>query len=106
MKIKATKSQVAQIAVNAIKASTPMGMGWMHYNPNQTIREEDIKFYSDGIEIDYFSGRMVKLSIKQLKEDVWNVLNELPKIDYQSWAGKYPTCKDLVSSVKGVEILE
>lgn len=110
MKFIATEEQVKQIAVNAINASSPVGMGYLQYESKDYTPNEINLFSSIGgkkvIEIDYFHGRMVKLSIGECSENVWNVGPDTFRLDYQSFAGKYPTPANLVKSVEGIEIIE
>ncbi len=98
MKFKATKQQVKEIAANAINASTPMGMGFLHYQADTKFGPEDIS--DEQLYFDYVQGRMVKLSIRDLGNDEYEIADN-PTSDYQSWCGIYPTTEDLVNSVLG-----
>ncbi len=94
----ATPEQVKQIAANAVNASVPTGLGFLHYNPSQLFTTSDFAFDDSGcICLDYVQGRMVKLSILPEGES-WYIPDN-PTIDYQSWASTYPTTKALVNSV-------
>jgi hypothetical protein len=96
VKFKATKEQVKQIAANAINASLPMGMGFLHYQSGNNFTVDDIE---DGeLYFDYVQGRMVKLSIHDLGEDEYEIADN-PTSDYQSWCRTYPTTEALVKSV-------
>lgn len=109
LQFKATDEQVQDIAINAIKASKPMGMGYAHYNANQEFKREQIKLDKDstnpGVFLDYVGGRMVKLQIWHKGDDVWETHSGEAQFDYQSWASKYHTYLELVQSVGGVLIL-
>ena len=107
MKFKATDEQVKQIFCNAINASIPVGMGFLHFKP-EDVKPEEIEMYTIGEDLrfdaDYFQGRMVKLSISQTdNEGEWKITKPIdePTQDYQSWATKYPTKEALVNSVLG-----
>ena len=114
MQIKANDSQIKQVMINAIKASTPMGLGFLHYNTNEEIKEEDIlivpgKCFTTGkpsraIHIDYYKGRMVKLCMHSNVENIWLVHGQ-PNLEYQSWGTTYKTYADLALSVEGVTII-
>lgn len=108
MKFKATDEQVKQIFCNAINASIPVGMRFLHATEEE-YKSEDIEiYYGSGnyriLRADYYHGLMVKLSIEQTELDGdWNIhipINE-PNSEYQSWATKYPTKEALVNSVLG-----
>jgi len=121
MKFKATIEQAKQIAVNAVNASSPMGMGFLHFeSKNYTandlnicpdyvfdgkVSDKSLPFKGDSIDLDYFYGRMVKLYMDEIEPGVWEVPDHEPRSDYQSWAAQYPTYKSLIESVEGVEIL-
>lgn len=104
MKAKLSKTQALQVAVNAINASVPVGMGMLHFEPKDySIEEVEDAMDEDGnIFIDYFHGRMVKLDlIVDCKSiDGGYILPSTdPHPEYQSWCKKYPTYQDLVESV-------
>ena len=112
MKFKATIDQLKQVAVNAVNASVPIGMGHMHYKPGN-YDPKHIEVGSDGfVNIDYFQGRMVKLNLYKIKdsEDMYLIPNGSicnPDKEYQSWCRKYPTYKNLLiaSGIKPEDIL-
>lgn len=110
MRFIATDEQVKQMGCNAINASTPMGMGVLHYDESVVYTAD--MFQSGPIttlmHIDYIGGRMVKLSISRdmTLGDHWEVgAGREPTSDYQSWCSKYPTYEDLAKSV-GAEIIK
>lgn len=105
MRFRATEDQVKQVVIRAIMASSPVGMGLIHYNKNLMLKPSDIELLPRGIVVDYYGGRMVKLTIRRNESD-WEILNygREPDIEYQSWAVKYPTHRALLESVPGVEI--
>lgn len=98
LEFKATDDQVRQIAVNAIHASSPMGMGFVHYVPGDHFRPEEIKLDNLGLNLDYVQGRMVKLMMWRTGDQLWEIRGEID-IEYQSWAGVYPTYEKLIESV-------
>jgi hypothetical protein len=99
MKFKATNQQVKQIAANAINASKPMGMGFLHFQADNNFTADDIE---DGeLYFDYVQGRMVKLRIRDLGNGEYEIADN-PTSDYQSWCSTYPTTEALVNSVLAV----
>ena len=98
MKIIATDEQIKQMAANAINASRPMGMGFLHFNPDSVTTANDLEAEHNGLFVDYFEGRMVKFSAWKHK-DHWEVRDENPHPEYQSWCTKYPTWQSLAASV-------
>lgn len=98
MKFNATEAQARQVAANAVNASKPMGMGFLHFDSGSVFTELDIPVAGDGsIYLDYVQGRMVKLSIAK-REDGYEIRDSI-SADYQSWICEYPTVEDLVNSV-------
>lgn len=100
----ATEEQIYQIFTNAINASKPIGLGKIHYKDVLYTVNEVRQWatpnrvgFGAWFEVDYFEGRMVKLSVYR-KDDQW-ILRGEPKIDYQSWSRVYPTYEALVESV-------
>lgn len=103
MQFKATKKQVQQIAVNAIEASQPMGLGHLHFKDKEDFKPDMVPVNEEGLTLDYVGGRMVKLWFKR-EGNVWETTG-VARSDYQSWVSKYPTYRDLVLSVPGVEVI-
>lgn len=108
MKFKATKAQVYEMITNAINASSPMGMGFLHFI-NKTysiaeIRELVLPNVNGDFHIDYFDGRMVKLSIRQDGADRWVIMDQFQE-DYQSFKNKYREPLDLICSVPGTDLI-
>jgi len=94
---KATNEQLRQLAANAINASGPAGMGFLHYSPT-VYKPDELPIRRVGnIHIDYFQGRMVKLNIWRTG-DTQCRMNEKIKPDYQSWMDKYRSVPDLLRS--------
>lgn len=108
MMVKATKEQISQICANAVNASKVVGIGAFLFQERHEFKWDDFEKVDHGVYLDYIEGRMVKLDIINIDENIWEFRNfkREPNIEYQSWAIKYPTFKDLVLSVLGVEILE
>jgi len=108
MKFKATEQQVKEMAVNAVKASAPMGMGFLHYNSTHEFEPEMFEISKFGLELDYVHGRMVKLTIKSLGNGEWQPMGRSgdPTPDYQSWVRAYPKFEDLLKSVGITEVTE
>lgn len=102
MKFKATDDQVKQMAVNAINASRQFGMGFLSSGADALRGELDLQERHDKLRelhIDYYNGRMVKFHAREVEPGVWEAWPDLPRGDYQSWCGQYPTMKMLLSSV-------
>lgn len=115
MIFEATEQQIRQIAANAVNASSPLGMGFLHFKVKDYKPEEiDLQFDQFGftlsksafVDLDYYQGRMVKLRIRKVEntENRWMVNGE-PRGDYQSWAAKYPSNRALVESA-GAKVIE
>lgn len=110
MQFTATDEQVKQMACNAINASEAVGMGVLHNRPGFEFKPDNIVFINHGgqdcIDVDYAMGRMVKLSIHRVKDNIWEIRRgSSPRSDYQSWCYKYPSEFDLIASVSGVDII-
>lgn len=109
MNIKLSEYQVFQLAANAINASSPLGLGFLHMEDKEYTARDiessiDLKYFVDyGLNFDYFKGRMVKLRIRRVGEGEYNIQPDEPRSDYQSWVMKYPTIQDLIDSVTGEE---
>lgn len=99
----ATESQVFQIIANAVNASRPAGMGILHYEAKE-YPAETFKMTGGGLILDYFEGRMVKLAVRKVAHEEWEVFRprDDPDPEYQSWASKYPTTKALIESGGGI----
>lgn len=102
MNFKATEEQIKQIAANAVNASSPMGMGFIHATDKKFTPDEFEIPETGTFSLDYVQGRMVKLTLWN-KDGVWKTPDRAPDIEYQSWMKKYPTYEALVKSA-GVEI--
>lgn len=96
IKFKASPDQIAQIALLAINASEPVGLGFFHYNPRDFTLRDMAKVKNPG-SIDYVEGRMVKLNIRPLGDGYYSMRNEI-SLDYQSWGKRYPVAYALLES--------
>ena len=100
---KASEDQVKKIACNAINASSPMGLGFIHYKPKKfKVTDLDGLLTKTGLFLDYVEGRMVKLCIWREGADQWKCLSRTPNSSYQSWCNKYETFEELIRSA-GIE---
>ena len=100
MNFTATEQQIKEIALKAILASKVIGMGVIqdrHFK-NVPLTLDDIELDDEGLYIDYFRGRMVKLCINKEGDNIWEIRDSVD-IEYQSWGETYSTAQDLVSSV-------
>jgi len=110
MRFTATKDQVSKMGVLAINASVPMGMGFLHATAGDYSLEELEKAHGKdclldpegNLFLDYFEGRMVKLSIRKAGKS-GNVYEtrDVAHPDYQSWCKTYETPADLVKAAGG-----
>jgi len=85
----------------AYRAAIPMGLGFLHYRPDDPQDAETIKPHvrpGKEVYMDYVSGRMVKLYIKVDGNRL--ITHDTPSYDYQSWCNKYPTYADLIGAAK------
>jgi hypothetical protein len=104
----ATDKQIAEVCALAVNASTPTGLGFLHYEPDNEFTAgdflKDIKREKFWCNLDYVQGRMVKLSLWRGEEkNTWKYPEYEPRPDYQSWIGKYPSYPDLLRAA-GIEI--
>lgn len=97
IQFRATAKQVQEIAANAVKASSPMGMGHLHYDYKTEFLPEMFDVTPRGLFLDYVQGRMVKLRIYKVTEELWE-MHETIRPDYESWIAEYPTVQDLLKS--------
>lgn len=101
----ATEDQVNQIIANAINASIPFGMGYLHYEERDYTPAEIASYRvaatsSTGqLDIDYFFGRMVKLHLQKNDDNTWEMWPDVFREDYQSFCRRYPTPDALINSV-------
>jgi hypothetical protein len=93
MRFKATDEQVMKMCALAVAASSPVGMGFLHYSPDHTFEPEDFagSLNPHGAFLDYVSGRMVKLTLFRTDEPgVWEAADMISS-DCQSWIFTYPS---------------
>ena len=94
-----TEVQAKQMAVNAVNASVPMGMGFLHFEDREYTIEDVDPYFRGGIAyFDYFHGRMIQLNIRKV-EGGYSLPDTDVNIEHQSWARKYPTYEALAASV-------
>ena len=95
-------SQLKQIVFNAIEYSKPpLKHGpYLFWSAELPFKSENIKleFLGSWLDVDYVCGRCVKLFIRKVAEDCYEIENE-PTPDSQTWAHKYPTNEALIKSV-------
>jgi hypothetical protein len=96
IKFKASSDQISQIALLAINASEPVGLGFLLYQPRD-FTLHDMSMVTNPESIDYFEGRMVKLNIRPLGDGYYSMQNKI-SIDYQSWGKRYPVAYALLES--------
>jgi hypothetical protein len=102
MQFIATEQQLKQIVFNAIEWSKPPLQHGSHlvWSPELPFKAEDIKlkFQGSWLDIDYICGRCVKLFVRKVAENCYEIENE-PTPDRQTWVHKYPTNEALIKSV-------
>lgn len=96
-----TDEQVVKMAKLAIMASSPMGMGILHYDAG--LKSEDIQLeirsdYNPGLFVDYYQGRMVKFRAWK-KPKGWEFPDTI-SYEYESWIRKYPNYETLAEAAK------
>ncbi len=102
MNFKATDEQIKTLAANAVNASQPMGMGFMHAT-NKEFKPEEFDVPESGVfSLDYVQGRMVKLTLWK-KDGEWKTPERDPHPEYQSWIRRYPTYGALLESA-GIKV--
>lgn len=113
MILKVTTDEMKKMAVLAINASSPMGMGFLHFkNKEYTMADLENYLKDTGIfggnavgknpkngvteiQLDYVEGRMCKFHAKKDSDTAWEVWPDQLQYDYQSWKGVYPTWEKL-----------
>ena len=90
----------------AYRASTPMGMGWLHARPDS--KEDEAKLTGaltpgETLSTDYVAGRMMKLVIFHPEPNVLETRDDAPHADYQSWATTYPTYEAIIEAARKEE---
>lgn len=99
-----------RILLLAYRASHAVGAGILHDQPNLpddvVLKQLYTENRGDGAVVarsDYVIGRMVKLNFivhPNFVIETTSPWNDTPRIDYQSWAGTYPTCTALYNAAK------
>jgi len=102
MEFKATEAQIKKVAALAVNASSPIGMGVLHYKADFEFSPSDFEVDETGLHLDYVQGRMVKLNIRRIDGNTYKARDDAPTADYQSWVHKYPTYEALFSAA-GIE---
>lgn len=105
MLVKIDDADVIKMGQLAVMASSPMGLGHFHFDPNLKEEEEvelpQIPFESNarGLFIDYFQGRMVKFRAWKKENGRWEFPDEISSA-YESWVHKYPSYQALIDAAK------
>lgn len=102
----ATTGQVQQLIVNAAQASSPGGLGHLHYRKNQVFIPEQFKV-ENGFVADWIGGRRVGLTILRVRDNRWQIPSPLVELSptHQTWAEKYQKWEDLIASVPDIKII-
>jgi hypothetical protein len=87
MTINATDEKIIRMGQLAILHSKPMGIGFLHYQPNKALTDYQLEIRHNSLHIDYYEGRMVKFHT-QKNVDGWDFQDEISS-EYQSWNSKY-----------------
>jgi hypothetical protein len=103
MQFCATEQQLKQIIFNAIEYSKPPLLQhgpYLVWSPELPFKAENIKleFQRSWLNLDYICGRCVKLFIRKVAEDCYEIEDE-PTPERQTWVCKYPTNEALIKSV-------
>lgn len=100
MEFEATESEVIEMGRLAVNAARPVGLGMLHFvAKDYTCDEVRPYINAHGLDIDYFAGRMTKLTIRRKGTVSWEVHGD-PRSDYQSWCSKYPTYQALIDAAR------
>lgn len=105
---KATDDQVKEIGTLVCKASKPVGMGMLHYDPNHKFPAslfDDMVDNRNELSLDYMNGRMVKVFLER-QGDNWLINNSHLDHEYQSWLCRYKSYEELIEKVGGKVIKE
>ena len=97
LKFTATEIQVQTIGLNATEWSHPLG--------RLKLSAEEVPLEKDGLFLDYFEARRVKLYIhrKEATSDgrfIWEMSDDVES-SHQSWVARYQTAEKLIRSVLG-----
>jgi len=108
MQFKATDAQILEVFRLAVNASSPIGMGMIHYRAKNWDTEKVTLIFGPHLDrpiitLDYVEGRMVKLSVRRGVEGEWSISDQKPRVEYESWCIKYPTYPDLLRAA-GIEV--
>jgi len=102
MTFTATDEQIQKMCALAVQASSPMGMGLLHYQPETQFKPEDFPLDERGAYLDYVQGRMVKLRMRRLASMMWEAPDSISSA-YESWVHTYPSYEALAKAA-GVTI--
>lgn len=101
MIFKANKKQLREVAVAAVNASMPIGLGFLHYEPSRVFTVDDFKYVDgkDGLHLDYVQGRMVKISFYPVegRKGYYSQWRDETDHNYESWHGTYTTYTKLLA---------
>lgn len=108
MRFKATDKQLATVMANAVNASRPVGLGFLHFDDSKKYTPDDfideLKTNTGWVNLDYVGGRMVKFRLTPEKDGYYEIADSaIPQSDYQSWCGTYRTYRELLDSA-GIEV--
>ena len=93
-----TDEQVVEMGKLAVLASSPAGMGFLHYDPRLTKDAIQLDIKRDSLHIDYYQGRMVKFSARRVSDGKWEFSDSINR-EYQSWIDTYPSYQALADAV-------
>lgn len=105
MELPVSDVEVAKMAALAVRASKPMGMGFLHFRQSDDSipHTEFLDTVKGGkISIDYHNGRMVKFYARRIEENKWSFDDTITP-DYQSWCITYPDCETLALAAMAEE---
>jgi len=104
----ATEQQARELAANAISASIPLGENIFCLElPRAGISWRDISVRPSGnIHIEFFQNLQVHLTFERVGEMIWRIPDAgQPSLSRQSWARKFPSWEDLISTIECVRII-
>lgn len=92
IKFKATAEQLKKLYCLLYNASAPVGMGLLHYRPEDMTEDQIPIDLEKGFYMDYVRGRMVKFMCRATNNPgEYTTFDTIPRSDYQSWVRTYPT---------------
>ena len=109
LKFHATDDQIKDLVCNLYNASSAVGIGLLHYDP-EPLTPDKVQV-TDRMNLDYVQGRQVKVYFQRIKGCEWVTRDRKPHPDYNTWISKYSSIKEAlidsnITKIKEVESLD